>query len=503
MMLADLIVPSMPWLAVSVSAPLVAGVAAACLGAYSRGFSFVFAITLVIIPVLCAAQLLVHGPTDIVIGGWAPPLGIVLRLDGLSSAFLLATGIVSAVIVMFASPDFGMNKHGKETRRRYAFWPIVLFLLAGLNASFSSVDLFNLFVALELVTLCAVALVALEGSAAAIAAAIRYFLFAMLGSLAYLLGAAILFGIYGTLDVALLHNAVRGDAATLSACALLTAGLMAKMALFPLHAWLPAAHAAAPTPASALLSALVVKAPFVILLRLWFEVMPAVATPSTTQLLGALGAAGILLGSIMALRQSRLKLIVAYSTVAQLGYLFLVFPLAGGSGAEQPWTTGAWSGAIFHAIAHALAKSAMFLAVGVMILARGHDRLTGLSGIGRELPLATFAFGIAAISIMGLPPSGGFTGKYLLLVAAFASGQWWWAFAILSGGLLAAAYLFRPLNLMMSQAESQSARRTEFRRREILALFLAVLSILLGLLSAEPYALFQIGRPDAAMEGIS
>jgi formate hydrogenlyase subunit 3/multisubunit Na+/H+ antiporter MnhD subunit len=165
------------------------------------------------------------------------------------------------------------------------------------------------------------------------------------------------------------------------------------------------AHASAP--ASALLSALVVKAPLVILLRLWFEALPMVATPAVAQLLGALGAGSIVLGSILALRQERLKLVIAYSTVAQLGYLVLVFPLVGGSGEQQPWAASAWTGVVFQALAHALAKGAMFLAAGAMIQAAGHDRLERLTGLAQEVPPAAFAFDLAAVSLMGLPPSGG------------------------------------------------------------------------------------------------
>src|SRR5262249_22974879 len=147
------------------------------------------------------------------------------------------------------------------------------------------------------------------------AAALRYLLFALLGSVLYLLGVALLYGAYGTLDIVLLSARVRGDAATLAAGAMMTVGLLAKTALFPLHLWLPPAHAGAPAPASAVLSSLVVKASFFLVLRVWFGVMPGVAATAAPQVLAALGAAAILAGSVMALRQARLKLLVAYSTV--------------------------------------------------------------------------------------------------------------------------------------------------------------------------------------------
>jgi formate hydrogenlyase subunit 3/multisubunit Na+/H+ antiporter MnhD subunit len=456
----------------------------------------------VLVAVLATAQVATHGVIEIAAGGWPPPLGIALRVDGLSCAFLLATALIVAAVSLFAWTAFGPDENRAETRQGYAFWPIAFCLQAGLNAAYVGGDLFNLYVALELLTVTAVALVALEGKAAAIAAAFRYLLFALLGSLTFLLGTAILYAAYGTLDIRLLQQATGPGGPTLAAAALMTAGLMAKAALFPLHAWLPPAHASAPAPASALLSALVVKAPFVILLRLWFEALPTVATPSVAQLLGALGAGSIVLGSILALQQERLKLVIAYSTVAQLGYLALVFPLVGGSGEQQPWTAGAWTGVVFQALAHALAKGAMFLAAGAIIQAAGHDRLEGLAGLAQAVPLAAFAFGLAAVSLMGLPPSGGFTAKYLLLTSAFASGQWWWVVVMIGGGLLAAAYLFRPLNRLLAEPPAERAVAAVPRGRQAVALLLALASILLGLLSASPYRLLQIGRPGAADEEV-
>ena len=138
----------------------------------------------------------------------------------------------------------------------------------------------------------------------------------------------LLYGAYGVLDIVLLSSRVHADPATLVAAALMTVGLLAKTALFPLHLWLPPAHAGAPAPASAVLSALVVKGSFFIVVRLWFDVMPGLPGLPAAQLLAALGAAAIVVGNVVALRQERLKLLIAYSTLAQIGYLFLMFPLA-------------------------------------------------------------------------------------------------------------------------------------------------------------------------------
>ena len=178
-----------------------------------------------------------------------------------------------------------------------------------MNLIFVGGDLFTLYIALELLTFAAVPLVCLEGRAETVQAALRYLLFALLGSVLYLLGTALLYGLYGTLDIVLLSRRVHAEPAALIAVALMTAGLLAKTALFPLHLWLPPAHAGAPAPASAILSGLVVKGSFFILLRLWFNVPPGVPSFAAMQLLATLGAGAILFGNIVALRQERLKLL--------------------------------------------------------------------------------------------------------------------------------------------------------------------------------------------------
>jgi multicomponent Na+:H+ antiporter subunit D len=495
----DEIVRATPFAALSLVLPLAGALAAFLLG---RRAPFVLA---VVIPgSLWAAGMLVAevwtgGAAVYPVGGWIAPLGIALQVDGLSAAFVLTTAVVTSAVALFALPTFAA---ARETRAGFAFWPLVLILWAALNAVFLGRDLFNLYVALELLTLAAVALVALDGKAETIAAALRYLLFALLGSLGYLLGAVLLYAAYGTLDMGLLRESAGRGPTVLVAGGLMTAGLLAKTALFPLHAWLPPAHGGAPPPASALLSALVVKASFYILVRLWFDVLPVAATAEMAQILAAFGAGAILFGSLLALRQQRLKLIVAYSTVAQLGYLFLMFPLAGGYDAQQPWTAGAWSGGIFHALSHAAAKAAMFLSAGVLIHAVGHDRLDGMAGLARALPMTAFAFGLSALSLMGLPPSGGFIAKYLLLTSSLASGQWWWAVVMLAGGLLAAGYLFRPLNRLLAEVPEVTIRHEVGRGRQALCLLLAAVSVALGVFSYAPFRLIQIGRPGAAVEGL-
>ena len=210
-------------------------------------------------------QLQEYGVYRHAIGGWGAPLGIDLYADGLSLLMLAVTALVGLGVGIYSTGYFSCE----DSQR---FWPIWLFLLAALNALFLAADIFNLYVTLELMGLAAVALTSLTGSKDALRGAMRYLLATLLGSLAYLFGVALLYHGFGTVDIGMLAERVESYPIAWAAFGLMGAGLMLKTALFPMHFWLPPAHASAPAPVSALLSALVVKASFYILLRLWLTI---------------------------------------------------------------------------------------------------------------------------------------------------------------------------------------------------------------------------------------
>lgn len=429
-----------------------------------------------------------------VVGGWTPPLGLALRADGVSAVMLAMAALVVALVALNARALFCADDATPEGRRAFAFWSLLMGLWSALNLVLVGEDLFNLFVALELLTFAAVPLVCLDGRAATLEAALRYLVFALIGSALYLLGTALLYGRYGTLDIGILGGLTQPDLATHAAVALMIGGLMAKAALFPLHIWLPPAHAGAPAPASAVLSALVVKAPFFLIVRLWFDVLPGPPSLPAAQVLAGLGAGAILICSVVALRQERLKLMIAYSTVAQIGYLFLMFRLTAEPGVPA-WQTIGWTGGMLQLVSHAFAKAAMFLAAGMIAEALGHDRIAELTGAGRAVPVSVFAFGLAGLSLMGLPPSGGFIAKLLLLNAATLAGAWWIAAVISIGGLLAAAYVTRVLKRAMAAPPAPLATRPVALSRELTALALALIAVALGLVPLQPFELLAIGRP--------
>ncbi len=392
-----------------------------------------------------AGAVLAGGMQRVAVGGWAVPLGIELRADGLAAAMLLMTAVIGAGIAVYAWRYFGAAGHhdphdlaagppgpaGKAApaSTQWLFWPVWLLAWGALNALYLSGDLFNLYVTLELLGLAAVALVALAGAGAA-AAALRYLLLTLLGSMLYILGVELLYAAHQTMDLLQLRERLQPGLSVWLAAALMTTGLLVKTAIFPLHFWLPPAHGSAPAPVSAALSALVVKAGFYLLARLWLDLFGALPGAGVVPaLLGALGACAVLWGGVQALRQTRLKAMIAYSTVAQLGYLMIALLLASGAGGAA---AGAAGGAM-----HA----------------------------GRD---------------PGLPPTGGFVGKFALVEAAVRAGAWWAVAVVLAGSLLAAAFLFHALSRAFADAPADKTSAEVPAAPQLAALALALVAVALA-----------------------
>ncbi len=424
------------------------------------------------------------------LGGWPAPVGIALVADGVAAAMVALTAIVFLVASYYArvwpGPFEAAGRYGRPL-----FWPIWMILWAGINAVFLAGDLFNMYVGLELTTLAAVTLVAQTGSTPVLAAAMRYLLFALLGSLFFLAGIALLYGERGVLDLAMLGDMAEPSLSATLAAALMTVGLLVKTAAFPFHFWLPPAHGNAIAPVSAVLSALVVKTSFFLIVRLWFGAFSGITEGWAAGLIGVLGAGAVAWGALQAFLQIRLKLLIAYSTVAQIGYLMLLFPLF----ATAP--QAAWNGAFFQVLAHGLAKAAAFLAAGNVLLCVGNDRLDSIAGLSDQLRMSLVAFALAGVSLIGLPPFGGFVAKWLLLEAAIQGGQWVWVVIILGGGLATAAYIVRVLSVAMATPRDPARLKTAPipRGLEMAALTLSLAALALGLAAGPVQDLLAIGAP--------
>jgi multicomponent Na+:H+ antiporter subunit D len=477
--------------------PLVCALGAFLVPRAGRWLTLVAAAGLSLITWDMARVALSHGAQRYPLAGWGAPLGIELYADGAAVLMLALTVTVMGSVSLYAGEYFS-SKHRHQNGsahegRAVFFWPLWLFLWCGLNALFLSADIFNLYVTLELVGLAAVTLAALEGGPGALLAATRYLLVSLLASFCFLLGVAVLYAGAATLDIELLRQSMTPGPLAWAGVSFMVTGLLIKTAVFPVHFWLPPAHAQASTPVSAVLSALVVKASFYLLLRLWFDLFSAVAKPPSAEFLASLGAAAVIWGSIQALRQERLKLLVAYSTVAQVGYLLLAIPLV-----QATNDSSGWAGCYYWALSHGCAKAAMFLAAGNLLWAAGHDRIAELGGAAKQLGLSMFAFLLAAVSLAGLPPSGGFIAKWLLLSASLASGQWEKAVVLVLGGLLTAAYAARVLRRAFVPATaSEQPPRPVPRLLEWIAVSLSLLALLLGFYADPILRLLQVGAPTA------
>ena len=423
-----------------VSLPLAAAIAAFLWPRHGRGITLASAGLVLLAAVALVVRVHQGGAWTVELGGWAIPLGIGWTVDGLSAGMLLLTAAVASAGGVFHARSRGAPGCDSEH-----FWPLWLFLWGCLNALFLSADLFNLYVTLEFAAIASVGLIGLAGDAAR-AAAWRYLLATLLGSSIYLLGVALLYGRHATLDIALLSTLAEADTVTAVAALLVTLGLLLKAAIFPLHFWLPAAHGRATPAVSAILSGVVVAAAYYLLLRLWLGPFALLLDSGAGLLLGMLGAGAVVWGGIQALLQRHLKLLVAYSTIAQLGYVLILFPLL-----TTPAAVQAGHGAALLLLGHGLAKAALFLAAGALVVHHGHDRLHALTAAAGTRT-AWAAFALAAASLVGLPPTAGFVGKWWAAQAALDTGALPWVLVLVTGTLLTAAYLWRPL-----QAAAQSA----------------------------------------------
>ncbi len=375
------------------------------------------------------------GPISHELGGWPPPIGIEYVLDPLSAYLACIISLIGLLITIYPVD----SAFDLRPPRATPLYPLVLLLLAGLMGVVLSGDLFHLFVFLEIYAIATYALVSLGGDRA-VFASLRYLLLGTIGSGLYLLGVGFVYFSTGTLnmaDVAGMLPELAGSPTILGSMALIVIGLALKMALFPLHVWLPDAHSYSPTGVAALLAAVQVKAGAYALVRILFDVYGPTYRGDGLPVGVALtwfGAAGIVVGSVLAIRQTDLKRLLAYSTVAQLGYIGLGIGLA---------TPLALVGALLHVLNHAVMKSGLFLVAGGIIRQTGLKEIPRFSGLGRRMPLTMAGFAIAAMSMVGVPPTAGFFSKFYLVVGSLDADAWLLAVVIVASSLLTLVYFLR------------------------------------------------------------
>ncbi len=412
----------------------------------TSGLSLVCALAL-------GARVLREGPVSYHLGGWAPPWGIELRVDHLSALMAALIGSLSFLVLVFAGK--GLARH-LWSRRPY-FYALYLLLTLGMTGMVLTGDLFNLYVFLEVTALTSYALIAV-GDQQAPMAAFRYLIIGTLGAMFYLLGVAYVYGLTGSLNYAdvaerLAQLPQSGPASV--ALALMLVGFGIKAALFPLHAWLPDAYSYAPNVTTAFLGAVGTKIGAYGIFRVLYTVYDVEQTRPewpVLEIMGALAAVAIIVGSVLAIAQTDLKRMLAYSSVAQLGYVLLGFSMPGLLGL---------TGGVLHILNHALMKCCLFLVAAAIVARLGHRDIRHFSGLAKDMPLAMAAFTVAAVSMIGLPPTAGFFSKWYLVLGAVDAGRWPYVVVILVSSLLNAVYFFRILEKAWLRAAVDPEARLE------------------------------------------
>lgn len=373
------------------------------------------------------------------LGGWAPPWGIAYHLDALNSLVLLLVAGISALTFTYAGPSLRQELSERQQPLCYA---LLLLCLAGLLGITLTGDAFNMYVFLEISSLSSYSLISLGRDRRALTSAYQYLIMGTIGATFILIGIGLLYSITGTLnflDLAQRLTALPGaqERILITAMAFLTVGIGLKLALFPLHLWLPNAYAFAPSAVTVFLAATATKVAVYMLLRFSFTVIgPQLVFGQLTmgRLLLIPSLAGIVIASLVAIFQNDIKRMLAYSSVAQIGYMTLAISLSS--------TTGLMAG-MLHMFNHALMKGALFMALGAVCYRLGSIYLTDFNGLGRRMPWTMAAFVAGGLSLIGVPATVGFVSKWYLISAALERNWWPVAIIIVAGSLLALIYIWR------------------------------------------------------------
>lgn len=480
---------------VIVAAPLLASFVLPLIGWWNRSVVFPVALAALSVSlggsVLAAQRVLTSGPLEYFLGGWAPPWGIAFRIDHLGVLMLLLLGTVTLAVAIYSKRSILQELPGKEA----PFYSVFLLLVSGLMGIVATADMFNLYVFLEIASLASYALVSLGGGAAVVSA-FRYVILGTVGAAFYLLAVGYLYSVTGTLnmvDLAERLPALYDSNAVLVGFAFFVIGMSIKMALFPMHAWLPGAYANAPSAVSALIAATTTKVAAYVLVRVMFFVFEprfAIDLIPVTTLLSWMGAVAMIMGSVMATAQSDLKRMLAYSSVAQIGYIVLGIGLANAMGL---------TGGLLHLVNHAFMKGCLFLVAGAIIYRTGLREIREFRNLSRRMPWTAAVFTIAAFSMIGIPPFGGFFSKLYLILGAIDAEQWVFVGVILLTSVLALVYFanvirhlyFPPDDTDAEPAATREAEPATMRQGDppltMLApmLALAVGIVLLGLFNGE------------------
>lgn len=383
------------------------------------------------------AQTLAQGVISYAIGGWAAPWGIEYRVDTLDAFVLVIVATIGSVVMLYARRS--VEKEIAE-EKHYLFYSAYLLCLTGLLGIAITGDAFNLFVFLEISSLATYALVSMGQDRRALTAAYQYLIMGTLGATFYLIGVGLLYMVTGTLnmmDLAERLPALFDSRTVRAALAFLTVGISLKLALFPLHLWLPNAYTYAPSVVTAFLAGTATKVAVYILVRVLFTIFGvefALGAMPLDAILLPLALIAIISATVVAIFQGNTKRLLAYSSVAQIGYIVAGISLASVTGLTS---------ALVHLFNHALMKAGLFLALGAVLYRIGSVEIRQLAGLGRRMPWTMAAVVGGGLSLIGVPLTAGFVSKWYLVVGALEQDLWPVAAIVLLGSLLAVIYVWR------------------------------------------------------------
>ncbi|OUS23494.1 cation:proton antiporter [Gammaproteobacteria bacterium 45_16_T64] len=405
-----------------------------------------------------------NGALSYAVGGWPPPWGIELRIDAANAFVLLAVTTISTLVLIYSKDSIQKEI---EAHKHSLYFTAHLLCLAGLSGILVTGDAFNLFVFLEISSLATYTLVSLASDRRCLTSAFRYLVMGTIGATFILIGVGLLYMKTGTLNMLDLANRIapyESSRTINTGLAFVMVGVSIKLALFPLHMWLPPAYTHAPSAVTAFLASTATKVAVYVMIRFIFTIFGVEHVfheMNIDLILMALAIVAIFKCSYMATVQSNVKTVLAYSSVAQIGYMILGISLVS--------VTGLMAGLI-HIFNHALMKGALFMAVGAVFYRVGSVDIKAFRGLGKQMPLTMAAFTIAGLSIIGVPLTVGFVSKWYLVTAALEQNQWILAALVLGGSLLAVVYIGRIIEAAYFQDLSDTLDPNDIKEVPLLML---------------------------------
>ena len=447
------IIDQLPLLTIAV--PLVAGPLCVLFG--NKHIAWVLAFVASLISFLFSAHMLLQVLDGDVLsyhlGGWAPPLGIEYRVDAANAFVLFLISGISTVILPYArkSVEYEIKKVSHTL-----FYCCYLLCFTGLLGVVVTGDAFNVFVFLEISSLSTYVLIAMgaERDRRALTSAYDYLILGTIGATFFVIGIGFLYIATGTLnmaDLAVRLAGMEGNRTVQAGFAFIVVGMGLKAAIYPLHLWLPSAYTYAPSVVTVFLAATATKAAIYVLLRFMFSVFQpefVFETHILTFIIMPLAILAMFAASLIAAFQTDLKRLLAYSSVAQVGYMILGIGLA---------TKISLSATIIHLFNHGITKAVLFMVVGAFVMQKGSSFAKNLNGLGKQMPWTCAAFVIGGLSLIGVPGTAGFISKWLLIDAALEEDLWWLALLIVMSSLLAVVYVWKIVEVLyMKQPEEGS-----------------------------------------------